>query len=424
MTAIVAGVLVVLVRLGIPRNAAFVSSLLFITAGTAAPGWTRLTMAEPLGTLLFLGATFIACGYGESSAWKPRSIAIAGLLAAAVLTKEMFIGVAPFVILLAWRQSSGFSRARASDHRMPWLLLSTALGLTIVALPIVALAIQAPPDAFAGLYGDAAPKASHFILNLALFSLPASPVLLPQNLQTFLLTNYLFLVILGLGCWQAIRAREVYRPWLTVGGIALTLPIAAAALYVPWPQVQPFYGLPYLLGPCILLGYALALTERSPVVTVWLGRMACAIVLLSTAATSQRLATMSFAQRRHQFEIARRVAESRDVNSLLYAIRKRPPVAWEGTGPTLGRYAQTVFKSARLASGDVLCDEMRAFLASPRPRALVISVSYECGSLPSPQYVLVERYTYLGWPILRPRRDSIRADFWMSPGQEAGGKER
>jgi hypothetical protein len=420
MSLVVVGAFLVLTRLGIPRRAAVVPALLFITAGTAAPGWTRLTMAEPLGTLLFLAAALLACGYPESTAWKQRALGISGLLVAAVLAKEMLVGVIPFVLLLALRNPLGSARGTPWSPQAGWLIVSVGAGVAAAALPIVLLAIQAPPQAFAGLYGEAPPRVSHFVLNFLLFSLPASPVLLAQNMQSFLLTNYLFFVLITFGYWQALRARIVDRAWLVLSGIALTLPLAAAVLYLPWPQVQPFYGLPYLMGSSILLSQALAGTENGPPVARWFGRLASALILVGTATTSQRLATMSFAQREQQFQVARYIAESQPLDSLRFAVRKRPPVAWEGTGPTLGRYTEAVFNTSRLAAADILCDDARELLLNPPARTLLISVSFECGPLPSPQHVVVGRYRYISWPVLGIREDSIRADFWISPARRSG----
>jgi hypothetical protein len=185
-------------------------------------------------------------------------------------------------------------------------------------------------------------------------------------------------------------------------------------LYLPWPQVQSFYGLPYLLGPSILLAQGLAAVERGPRPAVWLVRVACLLILLGTAAISHRLATMSFAQRGHQFELARRVAAAAPPDSILFAVRRLPPVAWEGPGPTLGRYAAATFGLPLPPAADILCPDVHRLRRDELPGVLLISVSYECGTIAPPTDVVIEHYKYVDWPNFGVRSDSIRVDLWPS----------
>jgi hypothetical protein len=188
MLLIVIGVFLLLKQLGIPIQGAVTPSLLFITAGTASPGWIRLTMAEPFGTMLLLGVAWLACGYSEAPRWRRRGILIAVLLLACVLTKEMFVAIVPFVLLLALSGRNEYY-AVVSGPKARWLLALSAACILLASLPIVFLAIQAPPQAFAGLYGSVPPRTSHFALNLLLFSLPESAVVLPKNSANLLRSN-------------------------------------------------------------------------------------------------------------------------------------------------------------------------------------------------------------------------------------------
>src|SRR5918995_1090241 len=101
MWLIVIGVYVVLRELGVARFGALCGAALFVVAPPGMAAWVRLTVAEPLGTLLLLLATHLAIGYQQDERWRLRAIGIVLLLLATAFTKEMLLAAVPFVLAVA-----------------------------------------------------------------------------------------------------------------------------------------------------------------------------------------------------------------------------------------------------------------------------------------------------------------------------------
>jgi len=107
-------------------------------------------------------------------------------------------------------------------------------------------------------------------------------------------------------------------------------------------------------------------------------------------------------------------------DSIVVATRFITPQQWEGTGPTLRRYALVFHPDAALPPiRDALCPATKpmylAIYKDPRDRHMLVTYSDECGTFPQPMHSVVRYYRYVYWPTLGMRTDSLRADLLSRP---------
>ena len=109
---------------------------------------------------------------------------------------------------------------------------------------------------YAGQYGKVALSGDHILAPLVLFLLPGYSTHRFCFPRILLIADEVFLAILAGGWWLAFRSAvdksEMRRRLL----IPLLLLLPGALAYVPWDAIQVEYGLPFLLSPAFLLGYA------------------------------------------------------------------------------------------------------------------------------------------------------------------------
>lgn len=405
MSLVTVGAYWLLRRLRIDPGGAVCGAMLFVVADSAMNAWVRLTMSEPLGVLFVLAAAILATRFQNSDRWRLLAWAIAAFLAGALLTKEMLVGCVPFVLALGltfhqqgWHKPSWTPKTR-------WLLGATAalVGGALLAIGLVLLAV--PQEGFASLYGEAVPSLHRLLRNYRRMALPANSFLPGLWVLTFP-PNLLF-TITSLGGLLTALARPQTR-WAAIGvaGIAVTMPLMGAVLYLPWPQYHSFYGLPYLFGQALLLGFAVTVLVRENPRLRWAVYGACLMVALITGSIAQQQAERIRAGQTLNAAVAAAVLEYSAVDSIVVVVGGRASQAWQGTGATLRRYALAGQPGAQLPPGvEATCGDIgQGFQPGV---VLIVNPRGSCPVAGDPLGTLVEPYRYASWRDVQLVRDSV-----------------
>jgi hypothetical protein len=236
------------------------------------------------------------------------------------------------------------------------------------------------------------------------------PLLFPGNL--------LLAVVLFTGLAVALRHGDRRDTWARVA-LAASLPLAGALLYLPWPKFEQFYGLPFLLAPALLLAGAIdAIGKRWPR-GVWIARGAVVLALAAHGLNATQGARESAARRVVNAKVAGILATSPRGDTIVVASPYRVQQAWQGTGPTLSRYAAATHHGiARRPAVDVACTEAGRRYRFGLGNATLVSYSDMCGTLPRTDFTVRETYSYIDWATLSVRRDSLRADVLLPPAPQ------
>jgi hypothetical protein len=407
MLAITGGSFALLRRLGASTIAAASGATLFLVANTASVAFTRLTMAEPLGLAMLLIASHVAAGFQSSRAWRRDAAVIAGALALAILAKEMMVACAPFVLLLATsRGADGSFGPPRVDARAIRLAVVTALACGAALVPVGLAALGASSESFTASYGTTSLTPMWYVELVGRMML-LQPLLFPGNL--------LLAIVLLTGLTVALRHGDRRETWTRVA-LAASLPLTGALLYLPWPKFEHFYGLPFLLAPAILLATALAAIDRRWPRGAWVANGAVILALLFHGLNATQGARESAARRAVNAKVAGILATSPRGDTIVVASPYRVRQAWQGTGPTLSRYAAATHAGvARRPAVDVPCTEGGRRYKFGLGSAVLVSYSDMCGSLPRTDVTVREPYSYIDWATMSVRRDSLRADVLFPP---------
>jgi hypothetical protein len=191
-----------------------------------------------------------------------------------------------------------------------------------------------------------------------------------------------------------------------VAAAAAAMPLMGAMLYLPWPQYHNFYGLPYLFGQSLLLGFAVSVLVRETPRFRWAVYGACLMMALIMGSTAQRQAMRVRAGQTLNAMLAEAVLEYSAVDSIVVVVGGRADQAWQGTGATLRRYALARRPGAHLPPGvEATCSDIDEGFA---PGAtLIVNPQGACSVAGAPIRTLVERYRYGSWRDVRMVDDSV-----------------
>jgi hypothetical protein len=411
MLCIVAGVYMLLRRVGATRSGSAAGGALFIVAHTASPAWIRLTMGEPPGLLAIGCASLLATRYQGTRRWRGMGVTIAALLTASLLVKEMLVTLVPFVLLLACSQNASgeFEKPRMTSRNV-WLVVLAATGVLAVLIPVAIVALRAGPGAYASGYAAHSMSLEGFIHSLSILLLPAPAVRLAPATLADSWANVAFFVIVALGLGLANRSHALRRHFQPLALGALSLAVAGAIVYLPWPYFQPFYGLPFLLGPAILLAVAVTLIEELRPAWRWLIYAGCMTMLVQRGVHAAHESRSAIADRMVNRALVEDIARHPGADSIIVVMRSHPPAAqaWQGRGPTLYRYARAVLPESHIPT--ILEADCTAATQMPNDgigNTILVSYSTACGTLPASDRTARYDYTYLAWPTLTPRPDSL-----------------
>jgi hypothetical protein len=118
----------------------------------------------------------------------------------------------------------------------------------------------------------------------------------------------------------------------------------------------------------------------------------------------------AIAARRINHVLVKDLAEHPSADSIVVAMRFLPTQLWQGRGPTLGRYAKVALPDGHIPEvSDALCLATLPMLREGVGNAALVTYSDQCGAFPIPVPARNLRYyfTYLAWPSLAPKRDSL-----------------
>jgi hypothetical protein len=380
--------------------------------------WVRLTLGEPLGTLLLLLATHLAIGYQQDRRWRLRAIGIVLLFLAIAFTKEMLLVAVPFVLAVACsRGPDGRFEPFSASHRNRYLVGLSVTVLSVAAIAIVWVALHAKADALAGQYGKVALTGEQLLAPLILFLLPGYALTGSVFPKALIIADEVFLATIAGGWWLAFRSAVDKSEMRRRVVIPLLLLLPGALVYVPWEGILVAYGLPFLLAPAFLLGYGLTSIESYYKHRVVFIRALPIFILIPCAISAHRFARRDLALQRVNAGVAAGIAASTAQDSTLVTVATPPRLAWMGPGPALGRYvlATTGHPVARPVR-DILCAELEPALHGSS-KLLIVSYHSRCGSLSHPDVSLRRYFRYLDLSTFALSVDSVRADLlFHNPG--------
>lgn len=411
MQCIVVGVYLLLRRLGTSRSGSGLGAALFIASATASPAWIRLTMGEPLGLAAILGASLLASRYQARARWRIGGAAIAGLLTASLLAKEMLVPFVPFVLLLACSLNAqgDFDEVRMTQ-RNTWVISLTALGVLAVLLPVAIVGLRAGPGAYVSDYAVGEVSLVRLIRSLVVVLVPIPPAMGAAPSLAHMFASGAFLAVVVAGLASARTDYGLHRRYRHLAISAMLLALTGAVVYLPWPNFQNFYGLPFLLVPAIFLAVAVTVIENIRPAWRWVAYSGCTLMLVQGLLYSAHDARRGIASRVVNGSLVDELVANGSADSIVVVMQQRrlDAQAWQSRGPTLARYAKSVLPHERLpVIREAFCSAAQPMIDQGVGSTILVSYSTSCGRLPRVSREIRYDYTYLEWPTLIPRRDSL-----------------
>lgn len=402
--------------LGANRAGAAAGASLFVVSETVAPGWLRPAVNEPLGTVLLLAASLVACRFQSSNRWRASVALIAALIALMILSKETLVAAAFFPVALALGRTPGGSFAWPTrSRRNVALVLSVAAAVAVMAVPVVWGVSQAGPEGYARQFGAADGLISNAIFGLLPALFPFTPISSPPGLG-MALANIAWLSLLIAG-WRALPHGTARRREAGVLlALGLLVPLSRLVVYLPWPLQFPYYSIPYLLGIAILAAVAVTrLTSGAQSLRVF-AVAAVLIVSLYSAAGADAQRSRYFATRRLTDTLVTELhalARQGSVDSVLVAVPRLKEQAWWGLGPTLARFGAATDRPLPPLR-EALCAERVALLPSKGSQTAVVALRWQCELPPAAFKVLQTEARRFDANALRQITDTLHADIYLS----------
>jgi hypothetical protein len=404
-------------RMGAGRAGAGWASALLITAGSASDAWLRLTMGEPLGLMFLLLAMELAVPYQESPSWRGRANGIAFSLGAMVLCKETLVATIPCVLAIAaCRQRDGAYERAGWSPRAVGLAVRILAVMVVLGGLIVGVTTTAAGEAFASQYGSVSPSAPAALITFVLFLLPSRIGLEPDVVS--LPANLAFLALVGTGWVVRLRSRDAGSGTpIMIAGLLL-MPLAGAVVYAPWPMRELFYGLPFMVGPVLLLALAVTYLGRRGRAAEAVAQGLCAAILVLTALQARHLSAFRTARQEVNYELVRTLSALSAQDSAFVALQSTFVEVWRGPGPALMRYGRLLTPRGSMpAVINVRCEELPVILAAASSLAVraVVSYSNTCGPLPHPTRRISRAFRYYDPSAWSFRTTGLQADITILP---------
>lgn len=406
-------VLVVLIarRTGLRLAAGVAAAALLVTATSAVRAWVQL-MGEPQALAAILAAAYVALNYQTTRRWQRAAAAITLLVAVAFLSKEVVGSLGVVVLLLAvfWQRSGSGLAIRSRRN----VVLAMSLASVAAGELILLLAIRSRPEAigYGMAYGKAPVSLAHFAANLVAILLPVRPGA-DARLGLLYPANVLAILVLALGLTAYVRRHRA--DFLFVRVLVLgTLPVLiGAAVYLPWPKFDSFYGLPFLVGPLLL--YAAAIDEllaHGGVRRYFAVAVAVLVPCYTTVAASRSVETAA-ASLRLNADLARLMGHFAPDDSVLVLSPPEGPHALPVKADELRDYAAALGWLDTTRAPVVLavpCNRFVPAIGPDTPGPVYVSYSYGCGRMPNPALRIVSAYTWHDWRTFTAIRDTMSLD--------------
>lgn len=383
------------------RSGAFAGAAMFVVSPPAVIGWTRLSTAEPLGTLFLVVACLLALHPRKRGArW-----GLALLLLLVMWTKEIMAAafLLPAFLVLASDHDLRTGESRLSHARRMVLPLCSAFLLG--ATPIIWTYLAAPAGSFASSYGSPGVALVDLLGSTVTALLPFLPVAdQGGTIASFVLVALILLVLAG---WKlAPRSSTVGLPHRTVLLLALGVPMLGALAYAPWPAYLLIYALPFMIGGAMLLVHAVSLLDRARGLPRILGATGLAIILSFSLAQAANDARRTRALISAVAASVARVAAVPGIDSVLVMVAPEQFDPRNYFGVRLSVYARArdlQWPPFR----DVPCHRAPV---DPPDRILVLRFSVMCADPIQGGAASSFPYGRHEWPDPRSRMDSIRVD--------------
>jgi hypothetical protein len=367
-------------RLGASKTGATFGASLFIVSETAAHGWIRPALNEPFGMVLLLSASLLATSYQSSERPRVLAGAIAVLLASMIMVKETLVAATFFPVALALsRGADGLLAMPVRSARNSTLLLCCSVAVFLVSLPVLWAITQSAPDGYARQFGDPGEMLSNTVFGVLPAMVPFTPVSQPSGWATTV-ADVAWLVLLMAGLRNTSNDPAIRRHTHVLLVLALGLPLARVAVYLPWPLQFPYYSIPYSLGIVILAALGVTAHSKSGVATRFLGLSAAVFVVLYAASTSAALASRQFASRglTDSLVTALHELERTDAaDTIFLAVARGKEQAWTGLGPTLARFGDATDRPLPPIV-ERLCKDAGDMEATLPPRKALVSLRWQC----------------------------------------------
>jgi hypothetical protein len=396
----------VIVTLGVSRPVAWASALLFLFSSAAAASFVRLTLGEPLALVFLLGALLLATGYQKTGRWKLCGMGVSLCVGLLLATKEVLIVCVPFVLAfgMSWRDGA-FHRLRWSE-RNAFLLAAVAATVVLISILIIRVSMGNEPGSYDSAYRVDNISAAKFLVLAFYMVMPVQHSSPPEVFPLLYPANVIIGIVgaSGLVTWVRFGAR-LPRPWPLVIG-ALSLALAGAAVYAPWPRFEDFYALPFMLGVGLVLAFTVeAAGERTRAnYCIALGTLLLGVLYMVVAARAA--VEYRFALRGATNELVETLQGLHGLDSVLVGTSD-PGLAWHQRAATLERSMRNRTRDAAVPSMvGVTCAEAAENRMSPMSVAVVNYVR-ECGEIGAADISVVHRFEYRDWRTLGTRRDSF-----------------
>jgi hypothetical protein len=394
-----------------PWGAVIGSSLIFFSF-SSSHAWVRLSVPEPLGLLCALAAALLAVRLPTARFWRATAIASGGFVALAILAKEMLVAWAPVVVYLGcYLGPDGRLRPiRKPDLRGGWLLASVGVATAAASVPIVLAAIGVQQHGYASMFGSAGLSLLR-VAGIAQRMLVPWPIAQGAEGLVYALPAVLFVLTLICGLNAASGDREWGHHTTRAGAVGLALPAMGTILYLPWPTYWASYGLPFLVGPALLIAIAVTSAERRSRPWGWTARALATACLLTVIAPPVHLARLLAARQEVNVALAQALLAHDAADSIIVALVIPPRPGLPGIGTALRNYALVLHPGAQLPPAlDAQCADVAARFRRGLSRTVIISYGDQCGKLPIATSSMRRSFRYFDLGHFRPVVDSIRAD--------------
>ena len=406
---LVAGIYALARRLGASALGAVAAAVLLLTSRSGEEAQIRLTMGEPLGLGLMLGAALALTSDPALRSTARTTAAASILVAAAILAKEMMVGWVPFLLFLGLCYRERRLGAPVWDRRSRTIVLGVGAAALVSMAAVVLAATRGSADSL---------TASYQVQTVTPYRLGSlwDRIIMPQStLGHWSMWLHPANLLLALTCFGGdalgLAQPEERRHVLLMTGVGTVLPAIGAVLYVPWPYFNTFYALPFQVGPALLLATAVTAVERHAPRARWAAYAGAAGMAFFAAVSSAYAARGTIARQQVNGEIAHALAAYASVDSIVVAQQFPAPQQWQGTGPTLRRYALAVQAATALPPAlDVSCRESRTLLNGKLGNTLLISYGDLCGGIPGASRRMRRYFRYLDYTVWAWKTDSVAAD--------------
>jgi hypothetical protein len=227
----------------------------------------------------------------------------------------------------------------------------------------------------------------------------------------FALPAALFVLTLICGLSTAAGDRDWGDHARRAFAVGLSLPALGTILYLPWPTYWASYGLPFLVGPALLIAIAVTSAERRSRPWGWTARALATAGLLTVVAPPVHLARLLAARQEVNVALAQALLAHDAADSIIVALVIPPRPGLPGIGTALRNYALVLHPGAQLPPAlDAQCAEVAARFRRGLGRTVIISYGDQCGQLPIVTSSMRRSFRYFDMGHFRPVVDSIRAD--------------